>query len=49
MVTKFKIQSIENKLTSFEFLLSLVIWYDIVNEVNIVSKIFQNSNIDIGM
>jgi len=36
-----------NELESYEFILSLVIWYEILVEVNIVSKHLQIENIDL--
>lgn len=33
-----------NELNSYEFVLSLVIWYEILSEVNVVSKSLQNIN-----
>ena len=46
--TKSEIKSLANKLVSFEFLIRLVVWYDILGQVHIVSKIFQNKSMDIG-
>lgn len=49
MKKKTEIKSFKTNLISFEFSLSLVIWYVILHEINIVGKIFQNSIIDIGI
>lgn len=35
-------------ITSFEFVMSLVIWYEILNKVNIASKISQQGGIQIS-
>lgn len=36
-----------NELGSYEFILNLIIWYDILVEVNTVSKILQNTYVNI--
>ena len=41
---KYEIIGIED-----EFMVGLIIWYDLLNHVNIVSKILQNSKICISM
>lgn len=46
---KSKIIGIEDEFMSFEFLVSLIIWYDLLNHVNIVSKILQDSKMCINM
>nr|XP_027201635.1 zinc finger MYM-type protein 1-like [Dermatophagoides pteronyssinus] len=38
---KSEIDSIKNKISSIEFIFSLIIWYRILEKVNIVSKLFQ--------
>ncbi|KAL4126320.1 hypothetical protein QTP88_010542 [Uroleucon formosanum] len=44
--TKSEAQSlVTNELESYEFILSLIIWYEILVEVNTVSKTLQNINI----
>jgi len=40
--------SLSNEIGNYEFILSLVIWYDILTEVNIVSKSVQDHNMDIN-
>uniref|UniRef100_A0A2S2PYQ8 Zinc finger MYM-type protein 1 n=1 Tax=Sipha flava TaxID=143950 RepID=A0A2S2PYQ8_9HEMI len=40
--------SLSNEIGNYEFILSLVIWYDILTEVNIVSKSLQDHNTDIN-
>lgn len=46
--TKYEEQSlVVNELESYEFILSLVIWYEILVEVNIVSKHLQSENMDL--
>ncbi|KAL4148716.1 hypothetical protein QTP88_002885 [Uroleucon formosanum] len=40
--------SLSNEIGNYEFILSLVIWYDILTEVNIVSKSTQDHNMDIN-
>lgn len=39
--------SLLKEISSYEFILSLIIWYDILMETNIVSKSLQNYNMDI--
>ena len=46
---KSEIISIEQKLTKFEFILSLTIWYDLLSKVNFVSKILQNPTMQIAV
>lgn len=46
MNTKHQAKSIATKLISFKFILSTVIWYEIISNVNIVSKLLQNVNLD---
>ncbi|KAF0682205.1 zinc finger MYM-type protein 1-like, partial [Aphis craccivora] len=48
-ITKSEAQSLANELSTFEFVLSLVIWYNILIEVNVVSKSLQGKNIDIDI
>jgi len=48
-ITKSEAQSLSNELSTFEFVLSLVIWYNILIEVNVVSKSLQGKNIDIDI
>lgn len=38
-----------NELNSYEFVLSLVIWYEILSEVNIVSKSLQSINMHLDV
>jgi len=38
-----------NELNSYEFILNLVIWYEILSEVNIVSKSLQSINIHLDL
>jgi len=46
--TKYEAYSlVVNELESYEFILSLVIWYEILVEVNIVSKHLQSENMDL--
>lgn len=46
--TKYEAHSlVVNELESYEFILSLVIWYKILVEVNIVNKHLQNENMDL--
>ncbi|XP_075680253.1 zinc finger MYM-type protein 1-like [Dermatophagoides pteronyssinus] len=46
---KSEIDSIKNKISSIEFIFSLIVWYRILEKVNIVSKLFQSPSIDIGI
>lgn len=41
--------SISEEIKSFEFLVPLFIWYDILFQINIVSKIWQQENADLGL
>ena len=43
--TKNLAKSLINKIKSYKFVCSLVIWYNILSKINIVSKIMQKSNI----
>ncbi|XP_064076355.1 zinc finger MYM-type protein 1-like [Vanessa tameamea] len=36
--------SIEKEITTYEFVVSLVIWYDILTKINVFSKMWQNEN-----
>jgi len=46
--TKYEAHSlVVSELESYEFILSLVIWYEILVEVNIVSKHLQSENMDL--
>lgn len=48
LMAKSEAVSLSNEIGNYEFILSLVIWYDILTEVNIVSKNVQNHNMDIN-
>lgn len=48
-VLKVEVLSIINNIKSFEFVMSLVIWYEILNKVNITSKISQKRGIQISV
>lgn len=37
-----------SKITNFHFVCSLVLWYDILNRINVVSKMLQNIEMNIG-
>ena len=37
--------SLISKLKSFKFICSLVIWYDILSKINIISKALQKSDV----
>lgn len=41
--------SLCEKLMDFKFLVSLVVWYDILFQINIVSKMLQNEKIDLSL
>ncbi|XP_021719554.1 uncharacterized protein LOC110687243 [Chenopodium quinoa] len=47
--TKSEAESLANSLASFEFLLGMVIWYDILFAINIVSKKLQSKSMSIGV
>lgn len=48
LIAKSEAVSLSNEIGNYEFILSLVIWYDILTEVNIVSKSVQDHNMDIS-
>ncbi|CAI6359003.1 unnamed protein product [Macrosiphum euphorbiae] len=48
-IAKSETLSLLNEVGSFEFLLSLIIWYELLTEVNIVSKNFQNPNMQLDV
>jgi len=48
LVARSEAVSLSNEIGNYEFILSLVIWYDILTEVNIVSKSTQDHNMDIN-
>ncbi|KAF0714845.1 zinc finger MYM-type protein 1-like, partial [Aphis craccivora] len=48
-IAKSEAQSLYNEVESFEFIISLIIWYDILSEVNIVSKQLQDPKMQIGI
>ena len=49
--TKSEAESLANKLENFEFLLSMIIWHEILFGINMVSKMLQSKDmhIDIGI
>lgn len=48
-MTRSEAQSLANEISTFEFILSLTIWYSILVEVNVVSKSLLGKNIDIDI
>lgn len=48
-MTRSEAQSLANEISTFEFVLSLIIWYSILVEVNVVSKSLQGKNIDVDI
>ncbi|XP_025191899.1 uncharacterized protein LOC112592126 [Melanaphis sacchari] len=40
---------LENEIGSYEFILSIIIWYDILVEVNTISKSLQRPNMDLDI
>jgi hypothetical protein len=46
---KSEILSIVRKINEFEFVVSLIIWYEILSKVNIVSKVLQNQKMHIDV
>lgn len=46
-MAKSEANSLLNEISNYEFILSLVIWYDILEKVNIVSKNLQSQNMEI--
>ncbi|KAL4153113.1 hypothetical protein QTP88_000946 [Uroleucon formosanum] len=49
LMAKSEVNSLLNEISSYEFILSLVIWYDILEKVNIVSKSLQSQNMEISI
>ncbi|CAO2821129.1 unnamed protein product [Amaranthus hypochondriacus] len=47
--TKSEAKSLANSLANFEFLLGMVIWYDILFAINIVSKKLQSKSMSVGV
>jgi hypothetical protein len=47
-LVKVEAESIANKITTFEFLCGLIIWYDVLFEINVVSKQLQTSGLDVS-
>jgi hypothetical protein len=41
--------SLENEISTFEFVVSLVIWYDILMKIHVISKIWQSSNMNLDV
>lgn len=48
-LTKSESQSLDNEVSTFEFVLSLIIWFDIPVELNIVNKNFLRKKINIDV
>lgn len=46
--TKQVSSSLINKLKSFKFICSIIIWHDLLSRINIVSKMLQNSKLNIA-
>ncbi|RXG53032.1 hypothetical protein Avbf_01348 [Armadillidium vulgare] len=38
-------ESLENEITSYEFVVSLVVWYDILDKIHAISKVWQSEHI----
>lgn len=41
--------SIEKEITTYEFVVSLVIWYDILTKINVISKMWQSENMHLDV
>lgn len=41
--------SINNEITTYEFVVSLVIWYDILTKINIISKMWQSKSMHLDV
>jgi hypothetical protein len=41
--------SLENKISTFEFVVSLVIWYDILVKIHVISKMWQSPNMNLDV
>ncbi|XP_011859233.1 PREDICTED: zinc finger MYM-type protein 1-like, partial [Vollenhovia emeryi] len=46
---KIEILSIVRKINEFEFIANLIIWYEILSKINIVSKVLQNQKMQIDL
>lgn len=46
---KYDILGLKKEINSFEFLVSLMIWYELLNHINMVSKILQSSTMQIDI
>ena len=42
-------ESLKNKIEEFEFLVAVVFWYDILTQINVVSKILQQKTSNLSM
>lgn len=47
LTSKHQANTLLNKIKSFEFLLSVVVWYDIISKVNVASKLLQTKDFDL--
>ncbi|XP_065639653.1 uncharacterized protein LOC136072375 [Hydra vulgaris] len=45
--TKHEAQSLAKKVSRFKFICSLIVWYNILSKINIVSKIMQSLNLNL--
>lgn len=48
-LARFEASSLVSHLEKFEFLVMLAVWYEILNRLNIVSKIAQGCDVDVGV
>lgn len=48
MSTRHTAQSLLDKIKTFKFICSIVIWYNLLTKVNIVSKMLQNQNLNLN-
>lgn len=49
MNTRLLAQSLYKKIQSFKFICSTIIWYKILSKINVVSKMFQDPKLNIGI
>jgi hypothetical protein len=47
-ITRHEAELLASHMKSFEFLCSTVIWYNILNKVNIASKVLQKNEVDLS-
>ncbi|CAH0551203.1 unnamed protein product [Brassicogethes aeneus] len=46
--TKIEAQGFAKKLANYKFIVSLIVWYTILNQINVTSKLLQSQKIDLS-